>query len=299
MSVDPVTRSFGSVGVAMVTPFTAAGDLDLETARRLAEHLVEQGCDALVVSGTTGESPTTGDAEKEQLLRAVVEAVGSRAMVVAGVGTNDTAHTLELARQAAKAGADGLLAVTPYYSKPSQEGLVAHFTAVADATGLPVMLYDIPGRAGIAIQTTTLLRLAEHPRIVAVKDAKDDLYAGAWLLEQTDLEVYSGSDQLNLPWLGVGASGMISVVGHVAAGRYRRMVSAVDAGDLVTARQINSGLLPAVRGVMTRAQGAVMAKAALELTGVLPGRTVRLPQMAASDEEVALLRSDLEEAQLL
>lgn len=299
MSVDPVTRSFGSVGVAMVTPFTGAGDLDLDSAGGLAAHLVDEGCDAIVVSGTTGESPTTSDAEKEQLLRVVVEAAGGRAKIIAGVGTNDTSHTVELARQAAKGGADGLLTVTPYYSKPSQEGLVAHFTAVADATGLPVMLYDIPGRAGVAIATSTLLRLAAHPRIVAVKDAKDDLYAGAWLLEQTDLEVYSGSDQLNLPWLSIGASGMISVVGHVAAARYRRMVTAVDAGDLVTARQISSGVLPAVRGVMTRAQGAVMAKAALELTGVLPGRTVRLPQMAASDDEVALLRSDLEEAQLL
>ncbi|GAB3252664.1 4-hydroxy-tetrahydrodipicolinate synthase [Kineosporia babensis] len=299
MSVEPVTRSFGSVGVAMVTPFTVAGELDLDAAQKLAVHLIEAGCDALVVSGTTGESPTTSDAEKEKLLRAVIEATDGRAVIIAGIGTNDTAHTLELSRQAAKAGANGLLAVTPYYSKPAQAGLVAHFTAVADATGLPVMLYDIPGRSGIPIQAETLLRLAEHPRITAVKDAKDDLYAGAWLLEQTDLEIYSGSDQLNLPWLSVGASGMISVVGHVAAGSYRRMVAAVDAGDLVTARRINSEVLPAVRGVMTRAQGAVMAKAALELMGVLPTRTVRLPQTAATNEEVALLRSDLEEAQLL
>ena len=299
MSVEPVTRSFGSVGVAMVTPFTAAGELDLATAQKLAVHLVDAGCDALVVSGTTGESPTTSDAEKEQLLRAVVEAAGDRAVIIAGIGTNDTAHTVELTRQAAKAGAHGLLAVTPYYSKPSQAGLIAHFTAVADATGLPVMLYDIPGRSGIPIRTETLLRLAEHPRITGVKDAKDDLYAGAWLLEQTGLEIYSGSDQLNLPWLSIGASGMISVVGHVAAAQYRRLVSAVDAGDLVTARRINSAVLPAVRGVMTRAQGAVMAKAALELMGVLPTRTVRLPQTAATNEEVALLRSDLEEAQLL
>lgn len=283
----------------MVTPFSATGELDLAAAQRLAAYLVEQGCDALVVSGTTGESPTTSDAEKEQLLRAVVEAAGERAVIIAGIGTNDTAHTVELSRQAAKAGAHGLLAVTPYYSKPSQAGLVAHFTAVADATGLPVMLYDIPGRSGIPIQTETLVRLAEHLRIAAVKDAKDDLYAGAWLLEQTGLEIYSGSDQLNLPWLSVGASGMISVVGHVAAAQYRRMVEAVDAGDLVTARRVNSAVLPAVRGVMTRAQGAVMAKAALELMGVLPSRTVRLPQMAATNEEVTLLRGDLEEAQLL
>ncbi|MBT0773897.1 4-hydroxy-tetrahydrodipicolinate synthase [Kineosporia sp. J2-2] len=299
MPVEPVTRSFGSVGVAMVTPFTATGELDLDTAQKLAAYLVDGGADALVVSGTTGESPTTSDVEKDQLLRAVIEAAGGRAVIIAGIGTNDTAHTVELSRQAARAGAHGLLAVTPYYSKPSQAGLVAHFTAVADATDLPVMLYDIPGRSAIPIQSETLLELAMHPNIVAVKDAKDDLFAGAWLLEQTGLEIYSGTDQLNLPWLSIGASGMISVVGHVAAGQYRRMVEAVDAGDLVTARRINSEVLPAVRGIMTRAQGAVMAKAALELMGVLPTRTVRLPQMAATNEEVALLRSDLEEAKLL
>jgi 4-hydroxy-tetrahydrodipicolinate synthase len=299
MAVDPVSRTFGSVLVAMVTPFTDQGELDLSAAQKVATHLVDNGCDGLVISGTTGESPTTSDHEKEQLLRAVLEAVGDRATVIAGVGTNDTAHTLELARQAAKAGAHGLLAVTPYYSKPPQAGLIAHFSAVADATGLPVMLYDIPSRSGVPIHTETLVRLAEHPRIVAVKDAKNDLYEGAWVLSRSDLEIYSGTDELNLAWLTQGASGLVSVVGHAAPAQYRQLVDAVDAGDLPTARKIHTELLPAVRAIMTRTQGVIMAKAALQLQGVLPGRHLRLPLPAATDEEVATLRGDLEEAKLL
>jgi 4-hydroxy-tetrahydrodipicolinate synthase len=299
MAADPITRRFGSGLVAMVTPFTDQGELDLPAAQRVATLLVDSGCDGLVISGTTGESPTTTDAEKDALLRAVLEAVGDRATVIAGVGTNDTAHSLELARSAAKAGAHAALAVTPYYSKPTQTGLIAHFTAIADATDLPVMLYDIPGRSGVPIQTQTLVRLAEHSRIVAVKDAKNDLYEGSWVLARTDLEIYSGTDELNLAWLAHGASGMVSVVGHVAAGHYRRMVEAVDAGDMAAARAVHSEMLPAVRGIMTRAPGAVMAKAALQVRGVLPGRFPRLPLLPATNEEVALLRADLEEANLL
>ena len=299
MAVDPITRTFGSVLVTMVTPFTEQGELDLPAAQEVATHLVDNGCDGLVISGTTGESPTTTDAEKTALVRAVLEAVGNRARVVTGIGTNDTAHSLELARQAQRAGAHGVLAVTPYYSKPPQAGLLAHFTAIADATELPVMLYDIPGRSGVPILTETLVRLAQHPRIVAVKDAKDDLYAGAWLLARSDLEIYSGTDQLNLAWLTAGASGVVSVVGHAAAARYRELVTAVDAGDLIAARRVHTELLPAVRGIMTRTQGAIMAKAALQLQGVLTNRHLRLPMVAATDDEVAVLRADLEEAKLL
>jgi 4-hydroxy-tetrahydrodipicolinate synthase len=299
MAVDPITRTFGSVLVAMVTPFTDQGELDLDAAQQVATHLVDNGCDGLVVSGTTGESPTTTDAEKESLLRAVLEAVGGRAVVVAGIGTNDTAHSVELAQQAAKAGAHGLLAVTPYYSKPPQTGLIAHFTVLADATDLPVMLYDIPGRSGVPIQTETLVTLARHPRIVAVKDAKDSLYQGAWVLARTDLEIYSGTDELNLAWLAHGGSGLVSVVGHAAPAQLRQLVDAIDAGDLVAARRVHTGLLPAIRGIMTRTQGAIMAKAALELQGVVTGRHLRLPLVAATDDEVATLRGDLEESGLL
>jgi 4-hydroxy-tetrahydrodipicolinate synthase len=290
---------FGRVLTAMVTPMTADGAVDDDAVGRLATHLVDRGSDGLVVSGTTGESPTTSNEEKERIIRAVVEAVGDRAHVVAGVGTNDTAHSVELAREAEKAGATGLLVVTPYYNKPPQAGLIAHFGAVADATGLPVMLYDIPSRSGVPIRTETLQRLAEHDRIVAVKDAKGDLYETTKVLATTDLAVYSGEDALNLPWLAIGAVGVVSVVAHACADRYAAMVRAVDAGDLPEARRINAALLPVVRGIMTRTQGAIMAKAALQMLGVLPSRTTRPPLVDASEEELALLRSDLTEAGLL
>ena len=211
----PVSRPFGRLLTAMVSPFTTDGSLDLDGAARLASHLVdEQGNDALVVNGTTGESPTTTDAEKERLIRAVVEAVGDRAKVVAGVGTNDTRHTIELAAAAEKAGAHGLLVVTPYYNKPPQSGLLRHFTAVADATGLPVMLYDIPHRSGVPIETETLVRLAEHGRIVAVKDAKGDLIATSWVTSRTSLAFYSGEDALTLPALAVGCVGVVGTSTH-------------------------------------------------------------------------------------
>jgi 4-hydroxy-tetrahydrodipicolinate synthase len=284
---------FGRVLTAMVTPFTADGGLDIEGAQTLATHLVATGNDGLVISGTTGEAPTTTDDEKDRLLRAVIEAVGDRAHVVAGVGTFDTAHTVEGAKHAEKAGASGLLVVTPYYSKPPQAGLMRHFTAVADATGLPTMLYDIPGRTSTAIKTETLTRLAEHPQIVAVKDAKGDPFASAEVMAATDLAFYSGDDALNLPLLAIGAVGVVSVVAHVCADRYIAMVRAVDAGDLAEARQINNELLPAVRGIMTRMQGAMSTKAALQLLGVLQHRTTRPPLVDATDEEIALLRTDL------
>ncbi|MFE4519655.1 4-hydroxy-tetrahydrodipicolinate synthase [Kitasatospora sp. NPDC056783] len=282
---------FGRVLTAMVTPFTADGGLDLDGAQRLATHLVDSGNDGLVVNGTTGESPTTSDAEKAQLVRAVVEAVGDRAHVVAGVGTNDTHHSVELARQAEAAGADGLLVVTPYYSKPPQEGLYRHNVAVADATGLPVMLYDIPGRSGVALSHETLVRLGEHPRIVANKDAKGDLGAAAWAIARADLAWYSGDDVLNLPLLSVGAVGVVSVVGHVVAGDLRAMIEAFLAGDVVKATSIHQRLLPVFSG-MFRTQGVILTKAALELQG-LPAGPLRLPLVGATAEEVARLKEDL------
>ncbi len=299
VSGDLSPAPFGRVLTAMVTPFDADGDLDLDAAQQLAAHLVDHGHDGLVVNGTTGESPTTDDGEQLELLAAVVEAVGDRATVVAGVGTFDTAHTVDRAFAAAGLGADALLVVTPYYSKPPQAGLAAHFTAVADASDLPVMLYDIPGRTGVPIETETLVRLAAHPRIVAVKDAKGDLYEGSWVMARTDLAYYSGDDSLNLAWLAHGAVGVVSVVGHVAGRQYATMVEAVLEGDLATAQRVNRELLPAVRGIMTRTQGAIMAKAALQLQGVLTSRAVRLPLVEATPEQVALLRADLTEAALL
>ncbi|MBC6462377.1 4-hydroxy-tetrahydrodipicolinate synthase [Actinomadura sp. HBU206391] len=294
--MGPSTTSdapFGRMLTAMVTPMTAEGAVDFDGAARLATHLVdEQRHDGLVVSGTTGESPTTSDAEKQRLIETVVAAVGDRAAVIAGAGTNDTAHSVELARQAERAGAHGLLVVTPYYSKPPQEGLVRHFTAVADATGLPNVLYDIPGRAGVAIETETLVRLAEHPRIVAVKDAKGDLFAGSAVMSRTDLVFYSGDDSLNLAWLSMGAAGMISVVGHVVGADLHEMIDAYRAGDAGRAIAIHRRLLPVVTAIMTRTQGVIAVKAALNLLG-RPGGTVRPPLVEATPEFAARLREDL------
>jgi 4-hydroxy-tetrahydrodipicolinate synthase len=286
---------FGRVLTAMITPFKADGGLDLDGAQRLASHLVDNGNDGLVISGTTGESPTTTDDEKERLIRAVIEAVGDRAHVVAGVGTNDTRHTIELAHAAEKAGAHGLLVVTPYYSKPPQAGLLNHFRLVADATGLPNMLYDIPGRSGVPIGTDTLVRLAEHERIVAVKDAKGDLHATTQVLARTELAYYSGEDALNLPLLAVGAVGVVSVVAHVAGLLYAEMIRAVGAGDLAAARRLHWQVEPAVTGIMTRTQGLIMVKAAMSLLG-LPGGPVRPPLVDATPEQVEQLRADLNAA---
>ncbi|MBE3010175.1 4-hydroxy-tetrahydrodipicolinate synthase [Microbispora sp. NEAU-D428] len=284
---------FGRTLTAMVTPFTSDGAVDYEGVQRLAAYLVdEQRNDGLVVSGTTGESPTTSDEEKDRILRAVVEAVGDRATVVAGAGTNDTRHSVELAKAAERAGAHGLLVVTPYYNKPPQEGLLRHFTAVADATGLPVMLYDIPGRAGVPITIETLFRLAEHPRVAAVKDAKGDLFAGSQVMASTDLVFYSGDDLLNLPWLSVGAAGYVSVVGHVVGAELASMADSYRSGDVENALAVHRQLLPVVSAIMTRTQGAIMVKAALKLVGQDAGY-VRPPLVDATEEQITALREDL------
>lgn len=278
----------------MVTPFDDQGAVDYDAAARLATYLVDHGHDGVLVSGTTGESPTTSNEEKSRLLRAVIEAVGDRVPVMAGVGTNDTAHSIHLAKEAEKAGATSLLVVTPYYNKPPQASLVAHFTAVADATGLPNVLYDIPGRTGVPIETDTLKRLAEHDRIVGVKDAKADFQAGAEVIATTGLSYYSGDDGLDLPWLSVGAVGKIGVASHALGEQYAALWEAGLAGDLPKAQQINARLLPAVNVVMHRSsQGAIRAKAAVQLLGVIESRATRLPLLPASDDEVEELRKVL------
>ncbi len=278
---------------AMVTPMRANGDLDYDGAARLAEYLVDDmRNDGLVISGTTGESPTTSDEEKSRLLEAVLEAVGDRAAVIAGVGTNDTAHSCELARAAKQAGAHGALVVTPYYNKPPQSGLVAHFTAVADAAELPVMLYDIPGRTGTKISADTLARVAEHPQIVAVKDATGDVFAASQIIARTDLAYYSGDDALTLPFLSVGAVGLVSVVGHVVGDRMHEMIDAYLAGQVARATGLHQGVIPVIVGIMTRTQGAIMAKAALTLLGQ-PGGSSRAPLPDATAAEIEQLRQDL------
>lgn len=289
---------FGSVCVAMVTPFDSDGELDVVAGRDLAAHLVEQGIDALVLAGTTGESPTTTDEEKVALLKAVREEVGNKARIIAGAGSNDTRHAAAMAKSAAEAGADGLLVVTPYYSKPSQAGVEAHFRAVAEATDLPVCLYDIPGRSGIPIDSGTIRKLAEVDTIQAVKDAKGDFLEASTLIQETGLAWYSGDDPLNLPWLAVGATGMISVVGHAAPKALRELVTAYENGDLARAREINANTL----NVLARQQGALggvtFAKAALRLQGIEVGDP-RLPVAAATDEQVERLREEMTQAGVL
>jgi 4-hydroxy-tetrahydrodipicolinate synthase len=285
--------------IAMVTPFTSDLAVDLEAAARLASFLVDQGHDGIVVAGTTGEAPTLDDDEHARLVRAVIEAVGARASVVAGVGTNDTAHTLRLAANAAVAGADGLLVVTPYYNKPPQAGILAHFRATADATDLPVMLYDIPGRTGVKLAPETLRRAAEHPRIVAVKDASGDLFAGAELMRDTDLLIYSGDDGLNVPWLALGASGIVSVVSHVAGRMFARLVRSAKSGDVAAAAAVNTDLLALISLMMTRTQGAIMAKAGLVLQGVLEHGAVRPPLIDPPPELVDELHQELKSLELM
>ena len=280
----------------MVTPFTDDG-VDTAAAARLATHLVDSGCDGLVLSGTTGESPTTTDAEKLALLGAVLEAVGDRTRIIAGAGSYDTAHSVHLAKACAAEGAHGLLVVTPYYSKPPQSGLVAHFTAGADATDLPVVLYDIPPRSVVPIEWDTIRTLSSHPNIVAVKDAKGDLPGAAQAMAETGLAYYSGDDALNLPWLAVGAVGFVSVWGHLAAGQLRDMFSAFNSGDLATARKISVALGP-LNAAQARLGGVTMSKAGLRLQGFEAGDP-RLPQMPATAEQVAQLAADLQSAGVL
>lgn len=303
MAIDPGAGSgrlapFGQVLTAMVTPFARDGSLDISGAQELAEYLVDVvGHDGLVINGTTGEAPTTTDTEKKNLVRAIVESVGDRAAILAGVGTYDTSHSIDLARSAAGSGAHGLLVVSPYYSRPPQEGLLAHFTAIADSTDLPVVTYDIPKRTGVSIEPETMCRLAEHPRIIANKDAKGDLEAAQSVLARSDLAWYSGDDILNLPLLSVGAAGFISVVGHLVGDRLRGLLEAYFAGDTERARQINRGLLPVYTGCF-RTQGVILIKAALRELG-LPAGPVRLPLVDANIEQCVQLFQDLREGGLV
>jgi 4-hydroxy-tetrahydrodipicolinate synthase len=283
---------FGRLMTAMITPMAADGGVDYDGAARLAAYLVDDmRNEGLVVNGTTGEAPTTTDAEKKRLVEVVREAVGGRAAVVAGVGTNITAHTIELARQAEQAGADGLLVVTPYYNKPAQDALAAHFTAVADSTGLPVIVYDVPHRTSLAVASDTLIRLAEHPRIVAVKDAKGDIAATSQVLARTELAYYSGDDPMTLSLLAIGAIGIISVTAHVVGDRIFAMIEAFADGRNAEAARLHLSMLPVNVGLF-RNQAAVLVKAAMDSLG-LPGGAVRGPLLAASAAERGKLREDL------
>lgn len=291
---------FGRVLTAMVTPFAPDGSLDLEAAARVAVHLADSGHDGVVVSGTTGESPTTTTQEDGELLRAVRDAVGDRLKIVAGVGTNDTRHSLELTEQVNGIGADGVLLVTPYYSKPAPEGILAHFQKIADASQVPVMLYDVPGRTGLRIPFEVYQRASQHENVIAVKEAVGDLAQGFRLANELGLAVYSGDDANNLAWLAMGACGVVSVAGHVLGNEIREMVTHMEQGDAGAARASFAQQLPAIEAIMGATNyGATTAKAALELIGVLDNRRVRLPQVELTQEEVSTLKAGLQAAGVL
>lgn len=284
---------FGTNLVAMVTPMQPDGALSEPGVASLVDHLLTTGCDGIVVGGTTGESPTLTDAEVVRLVRAVAAQAKPHARVIAGVGTYDTAASVRRAREAEAAGADALLLVCPYYSRPTQAGVVAHCLAVADATELPVMLYDVPARTALAMTAPTLVELAAHPRIRAVKDAKGDLFEAMSVMGSTSLAYYCGIDELNLPYLACGATGVLSVVGNVVADRNAALIAAIRTGDLDTARKINGSLLPLVEAVMRTLPGAVMAKAALASLDIIPHATVRLPLLEPEPADLRQLNEAL------
>ena len=286
-----ITPPFGRLLTAMITPFKDDLSIDWAGVEKLAKHLVSTGHDGIVVNGTTGEAPTTSDDEKIEIIKVVRKAVDGKAKVVAGAGTNETSHSVEQAEMAANAGADGLLVVTPYYNKPPQAGIEAHFRAMADATKVPVMLYDIPGRTGVAIEPDTIVKLASHPNIVALKDAKGDVASTSWVIKRCGIPVYSGDDILNLPLLSVGAVGFVSVCGHTVGADLRVMLDSWFSGDSAKALEIHQKLLPVYTGTF-RTQGAILTKAALNMMG-LPGGKVRLPLVDATESQISQLREDL------
>jgi 4-hydroxy-tetrahydrodipicolinate synthase len=286
-----ITAPFGRLITAMVTPFAKDGSIDWDGVATLANHLADHGHDAIAVNGTTGEAPTTKSSEKLEIIKVVKSAVGSRVKVLSGAGDNETSYTVEQAKRSADAGADGLLIVTPYYNKPPQAGIEAHFKAVADATDLPIMMYDIPGRTGVEIESDTIVRLFELPNIVALKDAKGNLAATSDVIARSGIPVYSGDDILNLPFLSIGAVGFVSVCGHTVGSELKEMLDAWFAGDTERALAIHQKLIPVFKGTF-KTQGAILTKAAMTLMG-LPGGTTRLPLVDATPAQIATLREDL------
>ena len=282
---------FGRLITAMITPFAKDGSIDWDGVATLATHLADHGHDAIAVNGTTGEAPTTKSSEKIEIIKVVKSTVGSRVKVLSGAGDNETSYTVEQAKRSADAGADGLLIVTPYYNKPPQAGIEAHFKAVAGATDLPIMMYDIPGRTGVEIESDTIVRLFDLPNIVALKDAKGNLAATSDVIARCGIPVYSGDDILNLPFLSIGAVGFVSVCGHTVGTELKAMLDAWFAGDTARALEIHQKLIPVFKGTF-KTQGAILTKAAMNLMG-LPGGTTRLPLVDATPAQIATLREDL------
>ena len=293
MSTGQIQPPFGRMITAMVTPFNQDGSIDWDGVAKLAVHLADHGHDAIALNGTTGEAPTTKTSEKLEIIRVVKSVVGDRVKILTGAGDNETSYTVDQAKRCAEVGADGLLIVTPYYNKPPQAGIEAHFKAVAAATDLPIMMYDIPGRTGVEIEQETICRLTEVKNIVALKDAKGNPASTSWVIARTGLPVYSGDDILNLPLLSIGAVGFVSVCGHTVGNELREMLDAWFAGNAARALEIHQKLLPVFTGTF-RTQGAILTKAALTLMG-LPGGFTRLPLVDATEAQIAQLRKDLQQ----
>ncbi|TAJ49009.1 MAG: 4-hydroxy-tetrahydrodipicolinate synthase [Herbiconiux sp.] len=292
--MSTATNPFGQVLVAMVTPFTADGEVDWPAVEKLIDELITGGADGIVVSGTTGETSTLTDPEKIRLVEVGKDVAAGRAKIITGGGSNETAHAMQLARQSEKAGADGNLVVTPYYNKPTQAGILTHFRMIADATDLPVILYDIPGRTGVPIKYETILRLSKHPNILAVKDAKGDFSEVSRVINQTDLLYFSGDDANVLPHLSIGATGLIGVTANVAPGPYRTIVDAVNSGDLATATAAHKSLEPLVRAIMTHVPGTVAAKYILHGLGRIGSPRVRLPLVGPEEWEAEMIENEID-----
>ncbi|MDI2099721.1 4-hydroxy-tetrahydrodipicolinate synthase [Ruicaihuangia caeni] len=288
-----IDNPFGQVLVALVTPMTADGEVDWNDVEKLMNDVIEQGADGIVVTGTTGETSTLTDAEKLRLVEVGKSVAGGRAKIITGGGSNETAHAIELYRASEKAGADGVMIVTPYYNKPTQAGILTHFRLIADSTDLPVILYDIPGRTGVPIKYETILRIAKHPNVLAIKDAKGDFSEVSRVLNQTDLMYFSGDDANVLPHLAIGATGLIGVTANIAARPYRHIVDAVNAGDLRTATAAHKALEPLVRATMTHVPGTVAAKYILHGLGRISTPRVRLPLVGPEEWEATLIEDDL------
>lgn len=284
---------FGQVLVALITPMTADGEVDWADVERLTDSLIEQGVDGIVVSGTTGETSTLTDAEKLRLVEVTRSVASGRAKVIMGGPSNETAHAIQLARQSAEIGADAIMAVTPYYNKPTQAGVLTHFRMIADATDLPMILYDIPGRSGIPIRYETIIRLAKHPNILAVKDAKGDLSEVSRVLNQTDLLYFCGDDAMVLPSLAIGVTGLIGVTANLAPAPYRTIVDAVNRGDLATATRQHQLLEPLARATMTHVPGTVSVKYLLHGLGRISTPRVRLPLVGPEEWEATLIEDDV------
>ncbi|NBQ92815.1 MAG: 4-hydroxy-tetrahydrodipicolinate synthase [Micrococcales bacterium] len=285
---------FGQVLVALVTPMTADGEVDWPATERHLDYIISSGADGVVVTGTTGETSTLTDDEKLQLVKVGKSVSSGRAKIITGGGSNETAHAIQLYKASEAAGADGVMIVTPYYNKPTQAGVLTHFRLIADATDLPVILYDIPGRTGIPIAFDTLVRAAKHPNIVAVKDAKGDFAQVSRVLNETDLLYFSGDDSNVLPHIALGATGLIGVTANIAPLAYREMVDATNRNDFHAALKVHNELEPLVRAAMTHVPGTVAAKYILHGLGLIESPRVRLPLVGPEEAEAARIEADID-----